>query len=156
VFSDKELSLLKQGRYDELLTYVKQEIENSPDDMDLRKDLIFTYWSCGRFYEAIEIYEDFLPEIQKFTDLVVTIGNAYYRIDNYEKAIKTLNSVINNDKESIDPQALSLAHSNLGVVYEALSKFELAVKEYRIALNIFPDNWMAKKYLDDDNLAPFK
>ena len=60
------------------------------------------------------------------------LGQAFFRLENYEDAIKHLSKAVELD------QTLWKAYNLLGVIYDYQGKYELAVREYNYAIGLKP------------------
>jgi len=119
-----------------------------PDELAMdSKALIFAtladvYLSSGMIDEAISILKDGLSRNPNYTLAKIILGRAYYLKGNTEQALKTLEEIYEQAKES-ENENLYLGH-----IYKKLGDYEKAIKFYEATLKINPENKEAKQELD--------
>lgn len=92
----------------------------------------------GRMEDAVKHLEAAFKLNSNEFNIAFCLGNAYSRLCVYEKAIKffKLCSLLKPD--------VSEPHSNTGNCYVGLKNFSSAVREYKIALELNPNDRVAK------------
>lgn len=86
-----------------------------------------------------------VPESERDYNLIVLLARAYNNLEDYETAVKLLLSVSAEGKDDY------LWHYRLGYAYYYLGKDLDAKNEFKLALQLNPDNKDAKDILDDCN-----
>jgi tetratricopeptide (TPR) repeat protein len=99
--------------------------------------LIDVDMSIAEYKKALTISPSLLP-------IQLNLGFAYLNDKDYDKAIEIFKKIA---KEFPDYQP-SLVHSGLGLVYQNKSRIDDAIKEYKIALRLDPNNARAKQMLE--------
>lgn len=110
------------------------------------KALIFAtladvYLSSGMIDEAISILKDGLSRNPNYTLAKIILGRAYYLKGDTEQALKTLEEIYEQAKES-ENENLYLGH-----IHKKLGNYEKAIKFYEVTLQINPANKEAKQEL---------
>ncbi len=118
-----------------------------PDELAMdSKALIFAtladvYLSSGMVDEAISILKDGLNRNPNYTLAKIILGRAYYLKGETEQALKTLEEIYEQAKES-ENENLYLGH-----IHKKLGDYEKAIKFYDATLKINPENKEAKQEL---------
>lgn len=119
-----------------------------PDELAMdSKALIFAtladvYLSSGMIDEAISILKDGLSRNPNYTLAKIILGRAYYLKGDTEQALKTLEEIYEQAKES-ENENLYLGH-----IHKKLGDYEKAIKFYEATLKINPENKEAKQELN--------
>ncbi len=119
-----------------------------PDELAMdSKALIFAtladvYLSSGMVDEAISILKDGLNRNPNYTLAKIILGRAYYLKGETEQALKTLEEIYEQAKES-ENENLYLGH-----IHKKLGDYEKAIKFYEATLKINPENKEAKQELN--------
>lgn len=146
--NSEEAEMLQAGKLSELIEVLERKMKANPVDAEIKMDLAIVYSQSGKFQEAIRLYEEMLSEDKDNVEVLINAGIVYHWMGNNHKALETYQRAIRLARETpVEPEYLSLAYSNLGVIFEALLQFEKAVIAYKKALTIYPDNQMASKYI---------
>lgn len=93
-------------------------------------------------YDAAEV--DYLKAIDKKSDsfeATFNLGDALYKQDKFEEAIKNFNILLNTEK---DKQRLSNVYHNIGNCYLKLNKLDDAISAYKNALKNDPGDYETK------------
>ncbi|MGB9720244.1 MAG: tetratricopeptide repeat protein [bacterium] len=111
------------------------------------KALIFAtladvYLTSGMIDEAISILKDGLSRNPNYTLAKIILGRAYYMKGETEQALKTLEEIYEQAKES-ENENLYLGH-----IYKKLGDYEKAIQFYEATIKINPENKEAKQELD--------
>ena len=147
--NEQQFKLFQEGRIDDLVSILEKELESNPNDSEIKTDLGLAYHYGGRYNDAIRVYEKLLEIDPNDPHVLVNVGLDYHMVRNNDKAIQTFKKVIEQAKtKTVESLLLSLAHTNLGVVYEAITRFEDAVREYKTAISTDSSNHLAPKYLE--------
>ena len=124
------------------------ELKRDPNDREIRFNLATAYLHAGDPKRAIEEYERLLESDPNDANILVNLGLAYHNAGEKEKAGSTLRGVIDlASKTKIHSSTLALAHTNLGVVYQADRYLDKAMQEYEKAIEIDPATLLAPRYL---------
>ncbi|MEO0205906.1 MAG: tetratricopeptide repeat protein [candidate division WOR-3 bacterium] len=111
------------------------------------KALIFAtladvYLTSGMIDEAISILKDGLNRNPNYTLAKIILGRAYYMKGETDQALKTLEEIYEQAKES-ENENLYLGH-----IYKKLGDYEKAIRFYEATIKINPENKEAKQELD--------
>ncbi|HEY5974268.1 MAG TPA: tetratricopeptide repeat protein [Geobacteraceae bacterium] len=106
-----------------------------PDFSDARNNLGVTYLELRRWDEAIYQFKLVTEDIfyQNQAAAQINLALAYSGKGDHQQALLQLRSLVGTNPR--DPRV----HYNLGKVYFALDKLELAIGEYRKAVDLYPD-----------------
>ena len=88
----------------------------------------------NRILDGIETFHSALEIQPKDTSLLLNIGLAYIKLENYESALKFLRKAKKNKLDT------SMLYNALGICYFHLGDIELAKENYFRALELDPDN----------------
>jgi Tfp pilus assembly protein PilF len=147
---DQQIKMLHEGRFNELVSSLRQELNANPGDSDIMFDLAIAYQQGGHFNQARDTYQELIRRNPNDPMILVNYGQLLLSAREYGKAIESLKRVIEISKsESISPEVLSMAHTNLGAVHRAMHDLDEAVYQYKTAIKIDPNNQLAVKYLKD-------
>lgn len=106
----------------------------------------YTYLSwCSPNYvdspiEQLKSFQKQLSIDSTRVDIRLKLAKVYLQIENYTKAISEYNQIISSVE--INPKNLSTltdVHYGLGLAYNGLEKFDKAIDEFQIAIQITPD-----------------
>jgi Tfp pilus assembly protein PilF len=113
----------------------QQALALKPDFSDARNNLGVTYLEMRRWDEAIYQFKLVTEDIfyQNQAAAQINLALAYSGKGDHQQALLLLRSLVGTNPR--DPRV----RFNLGRVYFALDKLELAVGEYRKAVDLFPD-----------------
>ncbi|MFQ5824265.1 MAG: tol-pal system YbgF family protein [bacterium] len=92
-----------------------------------RLTLGYIYFELTSYKTAIKYLEDISPLFYDYPDVLLTIGWAALKLQNYQKSIIALNKLV---KEYPDYYNLEEAHFVLGQCYLKLGYYKFAIKEY--------------------------
>lgn len=95
----------------------------------------------GRTEDAIQDLENAVRLNAGSTEAFFTLGNAYARLGNHERAVKAFQLCAILMPESSEP------HSNMANSYMALGNYASAVKEFEVALRLNPNDRVAQSNL---------
>jgi len=151
----EHFSMLTEGRFAEVIPLLEAESNATPSDRQATEDLALGYSQCRRFTDAVRLYEDILHRFPDDPMILVNAGHCYFQLGQHQQAFVAYTKVIDQaDAVAVDPQVLSLAWTNLAALYEHYTYYEEAYSRYRMAIQVYPDNQLAKKYLEQlENLA---
>jgi S1-C subfamily serine protease len=127
------IGLLSNGRYEELINYLKMRIKNSPNNAIAHFYLGLAFERLSRGNEAIEAYKGAIRIEPDDSDLYYNLGVSYIRLGNHNEAIKSFKQTVRMKPD--DAEALL----NLGYSYGELSRDKEAIKAYEQAIRIKPD-----------------
>jgi tetratricopeptide (TPR) repeat protein len=104
------------------LLYIPQNIFAADVENKLQKGN--EYYQSGKFFEAIETYEEIINEGYEGTSLYYNLGNAYYRIGKLGKAIVNYERALNLSPRDEDVRHnLVLANTQIKDKIEAMPNF---------------------------------
>ena len=147
---------------------LKKAYKENPSDIDYLIYIGDLYYSKGNLKEAERAYEEALKKTPNNIKLLEKLFQLYVLFDEYDKAEKTINKIVEIDpfrkdallkkyllylrvgkaKEIVkdlevlakkypdDPKVLSI----LGMAYDYLKDYDKAIKTYKKALKLNPDN----------------
>ena len=146
--NSEEMKMLQTRRFPELIGILTRKLETKPTNLQAKMDLALVYSQSGEQHKAKQLYEEILAEDRDNVEALINVGIVYHWLGDDGRALETCRKAIRLDRERpAGPEFLSLAYSNLGVVFEALAQFERAVIAYKKALSIYPGNQLASKYI---------
>lgn len=126
------LTYYRKGRYDLAEAKYLKAIDRKERFSDARNNLGVNYLEMKRWDDAIEQFKLVQDDIfyQGQDGAAINLGLAYLGKGEYQQALSVLRNAVG--KNSSDPRI----RLNLGRVYFALEKNELAIEEYQKALQL--------------------
>ncbi len=101
----------------------------------------FFYWGKAyyqqRKYEEAKFYLE-IPENPSFSPIYYYIGKIYYHLNQSEKALQLLNSVIQNGQDAA-PEEIAPVYYDRAIVNSAQSKPQAALQDFFQALSLMPE-----------------
>lgn len=141
------MRMLEEGRIDDVVQVLENELRSDSDNIQVKEDLALAYSQGNKTKDAIRLYEEILQKTPNEPRILVNLGFCYMGIDDH-RAIDLFDKICQQArKEPVGREELSMALTNLGVIYEKYSYYETAHDKYVIALHISPKNPLAAKYL---------
>jgi len=135
-------------KYDEAISYYKRAISIDPNYSEAMNNLGLTYLEMKKWDEAIRYFKKAVnnPLYATPEKAYSSMGYAYYKKGEYQKAIEALKEAI------VRNPVFPLAIYTLGLVYTELGNDKAAVKEFIKVIDIVPDyleaHWeLANAYL---------
>jgi len=114
-----------------------------------REELASAPAQARRFADAIRIYKGLLRDFPDDPRILVNLGFCYFQTEQNKQAFDAYVRVIRMAEDrAIETDVLSLAWTNLAAFYERFTYFELAYERYQMAIQVDPDNRLAKEYLE--------
>ncbi len=105
-----------------LLVFISQNILASDVEKKLQQGN--EYYQSGKFYEAINTYEEIISEGYQGVSLYYNLGNAYYRVGRLGKAIVNYERALDLSPQDEDIRHnLALANTQIKDKIEAMPKF---------------------------------
>jgi len=136
----------KLGKFDKAITLAKAQLKktNDKDEVSqLNKIAGESYFNLNKYAEAIPYLKDYKGKKGKWTNTdYYQLGYAYYKQQNYDKAISEFNKIIDGDNS-----VAQNAYYHLGASYVNLNKKQEALNAFRNAsqmdydLKIQEDAW---------------
>lgn len=126
----------KGRQYEPAVKELREAIKQSPDWDDPHYVLALSLTELGKPKEAINEYKQVIALAIKDEPKILSyynMGNAFFDLGDYEKAVKAYQEAI-----KLDPK-LSKPHNNLGLAYAALNRLQEAVSEFNEAVKLRPD-----------------
>ncbi|HEB30922.1 MAG TPA: tetratricopeptide repeat protein [Spirochaetes bacterium] len=167
--------LYKKGKYYEAEKILLREKELSPRNLDIYAVLGWCYLYTGRYRSAIGVSQEGLDFSPRDTRFLTTMGRSYFELKRYRDAIGYLESAASFDPENaynyfylgrifLAQGKLILAETAFsasiklmndkyvfykyrGDVYERMSDFKAAEKDYKKALGLKPSDPKLKESL---------
>ncbi len=104
----------------------------------------------GEMKKAAQEYDALLQSHPNNPILLVNHGFTLMRLGQDQEASNRYTAAIDAARyESVDEQILSLAHTNLGVLWEKHYEFDTAIHHFNIAIALYSKNEMALRYLNE-------
>jgi hypothetical protein len=125
--------LLSDGRYEELINYLKIKVKRNPNNVMAHFYLGLAFGRLSLSNEAIEAYKGAIRIEPNDSDFYYNLGVSYIRLGNHNEAIKAFKQTVRIKPD--DAKALL----NLGYSYGELSRDKEAIKAYKQAIRIKPD-----------------
>ena len=116
----------------------------------IMNDYSLSYNERGNLYQQIDVkkaiteYKNALSITPSYLPSKLNLGFAYLNVKDYEKATDIFREVAKEDPD-YNP---SLVHYGLGQVYQNKGRVDEAIKEYKIALRVDPNNALAKEMFE--------
>lgn len=145
-----EIAAELDGREKDVINYLQQFIQNSkkPLGIDVTWSRVHemlgdAQWKCGQAAAALASYQaalEFNPYHPWELSLYYRISRCHYQLKDYEKAIETIERMLQAAAE--DGQSISdyRVYNILGNAYFALKQYDQALQTYKQALEIAPPN----------------
>lgn len=126
------LTYFRKGHYDLAEAKYLKALDERPGYSEARNNLGVNYLEMKRWDEAIAQFKLVQDDIfyQGQDGAAINLGLAYLGNGDYQQALSVLRAAVG--KNSSDPRA----RLNLGRVYFALEKTEIAIEEYQKALRL--------------------
>lgn len=124
------------GNHPKAVEYHTQCIELAPKDYGV-------YFNRGLAYLNLESFEEAKNDFQKAMDLngedvdvdiFYQMGNAYFNLGNLEKAKELVQKSLEIDTRNASYYDLRAS------IYEAQGLFDLAIEDYTVSINLYPDD----------------
>lgn len=120
--------------YDDALKYYKKIFSNDPKDVEALWGMGRCNFRSGKFEEAIKWYSKADNHLPDHTPLLLDIANAFVAMGELKKATNAFKRVIDTDSINVD------AWAGIGRMYYWQGKPASAIKYYKIALKLDPEN----------------
>ena len=127
------IGLLLNGRYEELIDYLKMRIKRGPNNAMAHFYLGLAFGRLSRSNEAIEAYKGAIRIEPDDSDFYYNLGVSYIRLGNHNEAIKAFKQTVR-----IKPDDAK-AFLNLGFSYGELNRYKEAIEVCKEAIRIKPD-----------------
>ena len=125
------------------------KVEAVLSDRQEREDLAAASAQARRFADAIRIYTGLLHDFPDDPRILVNLGFCYFQTDQNKQAFDAYVKVIRMAEDrAIETGVLSQAWTNLAAFYEHFTYYELAYERYQLAIQVNPNNQLAKEYLE--------
>ena len=124
---------LSNGRYEELMNYLKMRIKRAPNYAMAHFYLGLAFERLSRGNEAIEAYKEAIRIEPNDPDFYYNLGVSYIRLGNHNEAIKAFKQTVRIKPD--DAKAIL----NLGYSYSELNRNKEAIKVYKEVIRIKPD-----------------
>lgn len=134
-------TVARNDLYRDKVRFLQDIISKSPERLEPRLGLAYTYLEHDRFDEAIVELSVILQALPNDTNMITNLGYALSAKGRTEEAINHYQRAI-----AIDPNSF-YAHGNLGFEYLNLGQTEAAETELRLALELNPNFGAARDRL---------
>jgi tetratricopeptide (TPR) repeat protein len=122
----------------------KEEISKNPNDPANYYNLANTYFTAGKYADAIEQYQNAIRLDPKDASARYEIGQAYLRLNRYDEAFAAFNESL-----KINPKNAEVYHE-MGNAYVRQDRTKEALAAYQKAVSLKPDH--AEAYFNLGNL----
>ncbi len=129
--AEKQLAI---RNYPAALKHLQKVLEVSPKDPQIHYDLSIVYRAKGLYDKALAHLKEAIRLKPDYPEAYNALGSLYIDMKQYDKAIKWLEKAATD----IYYKTPHYAYFNLGRVYEAQKKFDLAIENYKRAIEIAP------------------
>jgi tetratricopeptide (TPR) repeat protein len=100
----------------------------APDQTDTKEKMAMVYINTGRLEEALVLYNQLYKENTDDLGILISIGNLYYNLKQYDMVIVALQRILEIDPQHPDALAnLALTYHSLGRVEDADAAFQKAI-----------------------------
>jgi len=151
LYSDA-MKLYSHREYSKAIEDLKKIIEILQiDSSESNLHVSDVYYKISLCYVMQEEYNHAVPYLKKVLNTnnksttckaYISLGNIHLLILDYEKSISYFKAALNilNNEKNIDKQLEWYATSNLGIAYYEAFKYELAIKYYKISIDVAKNN----------------
>ncbi len=98
----------------------------------------------GEYEKALKFFIDAQLDDPENPKVLYNIGNAYYKLENYESAAQNYGQALQKEDKGLKEKILY----NLGNANFRKKKYDDAIKNYEAALQISPDDQLAKQNME--------
>ena len=141
------LPLVAQKRYREVESILLSNIERDQHNPNFWQLLGFIYSELGEKSLAIQSYHKAIDLDPSNHDLMFTVATELLTIDDIENAFKMFKLILR-----LRPD-FSGAHTNIGIIYEKVNRFEQAKNEWLAAIEIDPNDTVALAHLGVNEIS---
>ena len=141
------LPLVAQKRYREVETILLSNIERDQHNPNFWQLLGSIYSELGEKSLAIQSYHKAIDLDPSNHDLMFTVATELLIIDDIENAFKMFKLILR-----LRPD-FSGAHTNIGIIYEKVNRFEQAKNEWLAAIEIDPNDTVALAHLGVNEIS---
>jgi CHAT domain-containing protein/Tfp pilus assembly protein PilF len=151
--------LLEQGHYEEaLMSFKKAQGLVPTTDGSFERNLAWIYIEKGQYKTALELADKALQKTKAFQGYNILgipgayrlLGDVYISMANYQEAEKYYQKCLEEYLELNGPthREVAKSHINLGEAYQAQSQWNLAIREYHAAIQIFLPAFEPESFYD--------
>ena len=154
---------MKLELYEKAIEPIKKAIELDKDCIEPKTNLVTVYLNLNKLDEAHEIIETLIKENIKTPSIYNAKGGLYYKIADYEEALKNFEKALEIETSPIKQLEI---YYNLALVYKQLNKLDEALTKYDLIIKSYPKNSMfaylgkgniyAKQHKNDEALKKYK
>lgn len=127
---------IKQNKLDLALEQFSLATEILPNRTEAYKNLAYTYSQLGNDSSAIDVYKKAVQIDTSDLDLQTSLGIFYYRVKDYDNAIKVLEPVMKKAEPGSKEYSDALYH--LSYAYDLTDRSDKAIEMYKKALELAP------------------
>jgi len=132
----------------DVIAKLTEKARTNSDDAEVLKDLATAYTLIGDIPHAISLWETLLTRDPDDYAALLNVSGIYFETGDKDNAFAALTKVIRlSNSHPVEQTAISLAYTNLGIIYYSSAYFEAAVQCFKTALKIYPQNGMANRRL---------
>jgi tetratricopeptide (TPR) repeat protein len=155
------LSLIHEDDNERAYEEAQERLENRFLPIDIEMIIARNYNDCNQFELSLEAYQEILdkyhsdqdPEIKnRMTQIEYRIGEIYFELEDYEKAIAKFNQIIDQNEDQ-DEWMIYWSYFYLGNCYKILENYDSARKAYEAAEET-DDDWLLAKIEDERKNIP--
>jgi protein O-mannosyl-transferase len=132
------VSLADAGRIEEAMQEYRTTLQIDPQSVDAHYNLGNALQTLRRFSEAVEEYRQAEALAQDRLQSYIMCANALTELGRVDDAISELRTGLLAARPNENPAELARAHFNLANTYARTGLFDLAVGEYRAAVELNP------------------
>jgi tetratricopeptide (TPR) repeat protein len=125
---------IKEGKYDEAVTYYKKVVEQIPNSAAAYGNLALGYMMTGNYRQALVNYQKALRLNPDFKNVHYGIAGVYFRQGRYGDALTE------NKKEIMINSLSPLVYEQLGQIYEKTDSLEKSSQAFELAFRLDPYN----------------
>lgn len=134
-------TLEKENNFETIQSKYIELIEKNPDRIELLYKYSQFLYKNEKYEDSIVVLQDIIEKDSSFVLASYTLGNIYFDLGEYKKAIKANISVIKKNPYCAD------AYFNIASALEKLHKFNLAIDYYQKCLALNANDEQAEKAL---------
>jgi tetratricopeptide (TPR) repeat protein len=128
---------LLDSQPDKSVQLVEAEAQKKPANLDLQREVGNAEMSAGQYDKAVATYQSLLAKVtetRQQSDLWTRIGESYLRKGDIQQSINSLEKARQGQPNN------TVLTTNLGMLYDAENKPDLARKYYELSIRVDPNN----------------
>lgn len=144
--TEQGVQFMNREKYDKAISQFNKAIELQPNHVDALAGIATAYTWLDDFETALKYYEKAFDLDRSIPMLTSNLIVTYNTTENWDKIIEVVNKATPG---TIDAIELAETHNAIGVAYYNKGEYKKAIKSYRKAAKIDPDNEVIKENLAD-------